>query len=141
MSFVTADQLVAHAVGDYVLQSDWMANAKTQRTWLGFSAAGLHGFTYMIPFLVLMYAQVSTGTSILGLAIMMCSHVLIDHWRLARYVNWFKNLMGSVHPWSECKTTGYHSTRPPWLAVWLMIITDNIMHVLINAACLKWVAS
>lgn len=28
---VTADQLVAHAVGDYILQSDWMANEKTKQ--------------------------------------------------------------------------------------------------------------
>ena len=29
---VTADQLLCHAVGDYVLQSDWMANTKTKRS-------------------------------------------------------------------------------------------------------------
>lgn len=28
MSFFTADQLVAHAVGDYIIQSDWMAENK-----------------------------------------------------------------------------------------------------------------
>ena len=29
---ITAAQLVAHAVGDYVLQSDWAATEKTKRS-------------------------------------------------------------------------------------------------------------
>jgi hypothetical protein len=36
------------------------------------------------------------------------------------------------HKWSECSNTGYHDSKPPWLTVWLMIITDNVMHVCIN---------
>lgn len=27
---------------------------------------------------------------------------------------------------------------PPWLAVWLMIIADNALHLLINAAAVTW---
>ena len=45
----TADQLVAHAVGDYILQSDWMANEKTKRS----LAAAVHALTYALPFLLL----------------------------------------------------------------------------------------
>jgi hypothetical protein len=44
---ITANQLVAHAVGDYILQSDWMANEKTKRS----LAALLHVMTYALPFL------------------------------------------------------------------------------------------
>jgi hypothetical protein len=39
-----------------------------------------------------------------------------------------------VPAWSECKATGYPPDTPPWLAVWLMIIADNTIHVLINSA-------
>lgn len=124
---VTADQLVAHAIGDYVLQSDWMANEKTKRS----VAALAHVVTYAIPFL---YLTLDVGV----LAVIVGTHFVIDRWRLARYVCWVKNMLGSYHPWSECSGTGYHKDRPPWLAVWLMIIADNIMHVLCNAIALKY---
>ena len=45
----TADQLIAHAVGDYILQSDWMALEKTKRS----LAAAVHALTYTLPFLFL----------------------------------------------------------------------------------------
>ena len=131
MSFVTADQLLCHAVGDYVIQSDWMANEKTKSLWPAF----LHAFTYTLPFWFLSHNP-------LALAVVALSHMLIDRYRLARYVCWLKNFLAPLrwwHPWKECAGTGYHENRPPWLAVWLMIITDNIMHVAINAACLKWI--
>lgn len=44
---ITADQLVAHAIGDYVLQSDWMANEKTKKS----VAALAHVVAYTLPFL------------------------------------------------------------------------------------------
>lgn len=118
---ITADQLVAHAFGDYVLQSDWMANTKTTKS----VAALAHVLTYFLPFLLI-------TTSWKSLLIIVSTHFIIDRWRLARYVCWVKNFMGSYSPWAECSGTGYHKDRPPWLSVWLMIITDNIMHVTIN---------
>ena len=42
---VTADQLVAHVVGDYVLQSDWMATRKT----LHWTPALVHAVLYSVP--------------------------------------------------------------------------------------------
>jgi hypothetical protein len=132
MSFVTADQLVCHAVGDYVFQSDWMANEKTKSTW----PAVAHAITYTLPFILL-------TQDLYILNVIAVTHAIIDRLRLARYVCWLKNFMSPRkdwwHPWKECVGTGYHEDRPPWLAVWLMIITDNIMHVAINAACLKWI--
>ena len=43
----TVDQLIAHAVGDYVLQSEWMAREKTKRS----LAALAHVAFYLLPFL------------------------------------------------------------------------------------------
>lgn len=125
---ITADQLVAHAVGDYVLQSDWMASNKTNRS----TAALAHVVAYSLPFLFL-------RPSLAALAVMAGTHFVIDRWRLARYVVWAKNWPwpGSA-PWADCAATGYPSARPAWLSVWLMIICDNLMHVLINGAALKW---
>lgn len=153
MSLVSADQLLAHAVGDYILQSDWMANEKTKRS----LAAAAHALTYALPFLLL-------GASPAALAVIVGTHFAIDRWRLARFVVWAKNFLaprfttacvpnagtGPVvggfeyvrtcwwRPWKDCAGTGYPAERPAWLAVWLLIIADNVLHVAINAAALRW---
>lgn len=122
----SAAQLVAHAIGDYVIQSDRMATAKTsQSLW-----AALHAVSYALPFLLLTRSPAA-------LAFIAGTHFAIDRWRLARYVCWAKNAIGgSYAPWSECSATGYHKDRPAWLTVWLLIICDNVMHVCCNAAAL-----
>lgn len=128
--FITADQLAVHALGDYVLQSDWMANTKTKKS----MAAVAHVVTYTLPWLVL-------TTSWKALAFIAVTHFVIDRWRIARYICWVKNFIGpkgSNAPWSECEGTGYHKDRPAWLSVWLMIITDNLMHVVCNAFALQY---
>ncbi|NIM70571.1 MAG: DUF3307 domain-containing protein, partial [Xanthomonadales bacterium] len=35
-------------------------------------------------------------------------------------------------PWSECKATGFDPDTPAWSAGWLVVIIDNLMHILIN---------
>lgn len=124
----TADQLVAHAIGDYILQSHWMATYKTKQH----VAAAIHALTYGIPFVALTYVS-ETNVSLLALAVIVGTHFLIDRYRLARFVNWAKN--GARGPFTA---TGYADDVPAWLAVWLLIITDNILHVCVNAAALRW---
>lgn len=125
-----AGQLVAHGVGDYLLQSDWMAQEKVRKSW----ACATHVAAYGLPFLLL-------RPTLAAYAVIVGSHFMIDRWRLARYVVWGKNLLAppSTHrPWIECSTTGYPDDRPAWLTVWLLIIADNIMHIACNAAALHW---
>ena len=154
---ITADQLICHAVGDYVIQSDWMANEKTKKS----IAAIVHALSYAIPFLFL-------RPSIAAMAVMVVTHFAIDRWRLARYVVYAKNYLSprtstKVHyeeiatsaggvphfvekveiqqwwfPWEKCASTGYVNERPPWLSVWLLIIADNVMHILINGLALRY---
>lgn len=122
--------VLAHLVGDYLLQTHWMATQKTQR-WL---PAILHGLTYTLP-----YALVTQ--SLLALAVIAGTHIVIDRFRLARHVIWLKNLVapaGHRHPWRECSATGYHQSVPVWLATWLLIIADNTLHLLINVAAVVW---
>lgn len=131
MLIFTANQLVAHAIGDYILQSDWMASEKTKIN----SAAAAHALTYTIPFLFLV------EWSWLALSVICVTHFIIDRWRLARYVVYAKNFLAPVsywYDWEDCKGTGYHKSRPDWLAVWLLIIADNLMHIVINGAALYW---
>lgn len=127
---ITAGQLVAHAVGDYLFQSDWMAARKTVR----FTVALLHAATYALPFLVL-------SPSPAALAVIVLSHAVIDRWRLARFVVWAKNQAAPSEfrrPWTDCASTGYSSDKPPWLSVWLLIIADNTLHVVINGVALEF---
>src|SRR5207245_1825153 len=87
MLTVTADQLVAHAVGDFLLQSDWMAEQKTRHVMPAF----IHAALYTVPF-------VFVSRSLRALAIVGATHFVIDHWRLARYVCWATNQLAPL-PW------------------------------------------
>ena len=149
-------QLILHLIGDYITQSDWMATEKTKRS----VAALVHSLVYSLGFLVF-------SPSATAFAFIASTHFVIDRWRLARYVVWAKNWLAPwaacdggrkqanescidkhrqhpwhrirpTPPWSECQATGYPPDRPVWLAVWLLIIADNIMHVLLNAVALRW---
>jgi hypothetical protein len=129
---ISADQILLHLIGDYIVQSDWMAGEKTKKS----VAALAHAVTYTLPFLFL-------TESLIALAFIGFTHFIIDRWRLARYVCWVKNLPSPKqyrHPWTECSGTGYHKDRPAWLAVWLMIVADNTMHVALNGIALKYLS-
>jgi hypothetical protein len=126
---ITADQLLVHLVGDYLMQSDWMAVEKVKR-WI---PAAVHALVYSLGFMLF-------RPSVAAWLVICVSHFLIDRYRLARYVVWAKNCMTPGRPmqWTECAATGYPSDRPAWLTVWLLIIADNILHIAINGACLKY---
>jgi hypothetical protein len=122
------EQLLLHLVGDYVTQTDWMAREKVRRNF----AAAVHAFVYALPFLLL-------TSSAWALFVICSTHFLIDRFRLARYVVFAKNWATDPSlKWADCSTTGYSPAMPPWLAVWLLIIADNTMHLCINYAALRW---
>lgn len=129
---ITADQLVVHAIGDYVFQSDWMANNKTKQHF----AAFCHALAYSLGFLVF-------RPSLVAWIVIFGTHFLIDRYRLARYLVWAKNLIAPAShrtpPWAYCASSfGYPPATPAWLSMWLMVIADNILHVCINGAALRW---
>jgi hypothetical protein len=104
-----------------------MANNKTKYG----LAATIHGFVYSLPFLLL-------GPSRAAFMAIFLTHVIIDRWRLARYVVWAKNWLGPNLPWLQCSRTGYPDDRPAWMSVWLMIIADNVLHIIINGLALRY---
>lgn len=162
-------QLLAHLWGDYILQSDWMAQNKTK----GDLPALIHAFVYSLLFIPLTWHH----GPFCFLAIMW-THFFIDRYRLARYVVWAKNWLAPCVPWirmsvpgnifsepyqqskhdslrrvalwiegptarptaywADCSKTGYPPSTPDWLAVWLLIIADNTLHLTINYAALRW---
>lgn len=118
---------LAHLIGDYILQNDWMAQEKTRSTWI----ATLHGALYTLPFLLL-------TQSVPALVVISSTHALIDHYRLARYIVWFRNQFAPKSFRPRLTATGMSEDRPPFLSVWLLIITDNILHILINLGAILW---
>lgn len=131
-------QLILHLLGDFVLQSHWMAENKGKNTF----AAAVHAIAYSLPFLLLQPSW-TAFSMILG------THFLIDRFRLARFVVWAKNQFYVNNGpdfweqkvrmrWSNCSATGYPADVPPWLAVWLLIAADNTLHLLCNYTALRW---
>jgi hypothetical protein len=129
-----------------------MANRKT-RSW---TVAMVHGLVYALPFLLF-------NPSMLAFYAIWWSHALIDRYRLARFVVWAKNFIAPLadeelntdrgagveggwkwarwwYPWAECAGTGYHKDRPAFLAVWLLIIADNTLHLICNGLALKYLS-
>lgn len=120
-------QLILHLIGDYITQSDWMAQNKTKSHF----AALCHALVYSLPFLLIADRW--------AFGVIFVSHFLVDRYRLARYVVFAKNFMGWPFPkWEDCKATGYPSDRPAWMAVWLLIIADNTIHLAGNYFAVKY---
>lgn len=125
---VPMSEFLAHMVGDYVVQSDWMASEKTKKS----GPAALHAASYAACFLPL-------SRSLRTLAVIGGTHFVIDRWRLAKHVCWAKNQLAPVAYRPPHTTTGYGADKPDWMAVWLLIIADNTMHLLINRWALhRW---
>jgi len=133
-----------------------MATEKTKRWW----PAILHAVAYGMPFL-------AVTRSPAALAVIVGTHAVIDRYRLARVVVWLKNFLAPVRrelvaesairgqavyahyprvwryrstnpQWKECSATGYPKETPAFMAVWLLILADNIIHMLINVAAVVW---
>lgn len=124
--------VLLHFIGDYITQSHWMAINKTSR-WF---PAIAHGVIYTIPFLFL-------TQSVLALIVIGGTHIVIDHYRLARHFIWFKNMILSPFtvctPWAEAKVSnGFDKDTPIWLSTILMIVVDNILHICINILALLY---
>ena len=122
--------ILAHLVGDYVIQSHWMACEKTKRWW----PAIAHGLTYTLPYLLVTQSPAA-------LAVIAGTHIIIDRFRLAKHLVWAKNQLApkAFRPvWADAKVTGYPSETPAWMSVWLMIVADNTVHLLINTAAVVW---
>lgn len=118
---------LAHMVGDYLIQSDWMAQEKTKRWW----PAIAHGVSYGLPFLLVTQSP-------LALLAIVGTHAVIDRYRLARHVVWFKNQLAPKLFRPPHTATGHGEDRPVWLSTWLLIIADNVLHMLINVAAVVW---
>ena len=115
------DQLICHLLGDFVLQTDWMARKKA----VDISAAIIHSFVYAIPFTLI------TGLS-WALAVIFVTHIFIDHYQLAVYIMRLKQ-------WSW-RSAGQNDSAPPEVKTILIIVIDNTMHLAINFLAIKYLS-
>jgi len=103
--------IYAHLIGDYVIQNDWMALGKRNKSWICL----VHVLTYLIPFAFCHFEW--WQIMVIG-----AQHFIQDR---TNVVAWLMKLKGSEA-----------FTKPP-CGPWSVIITDNIPHVLFMA----WIAS
>lgn len=99
--------VLAHLIGDYILQNDWMAINKKKSNFACF----VHVVTYMIPFLF-------TGIVWWLLIIIAVEHYIQDRTNI---VKWFMIKKGSDKFATD---------------MWGVIVTDNILHILFIASVL-----
>ena len=126
-------QLILHGIGDYFIQNDWMALNKKNKGWLGFLACLIHCVTYSLPFLFI--APFGAVFAIFA------SHFIIDRTNLVSYALAIKNNVkrdANLGGGYDISNFGFGLSRPPFIAIWLNIITDNILHIICNFIALKY---
>jgi hypothetical protein len=106
--------ILLHFTGDYLLQNDWMATNKTKSS----LACFIHALLYSLPFLLICFSYFWL--------IIFVTHYFIDRYRLAVY--WIK-----LVNWNwDSENFGYDNNKPTFMSIWLMIIIDNVFHILFN---------
>ena len=146
--------LLCHFVGDFWLQSDWMALNKSKKTW----NCLVHVLIYTACFTVLTLSW----KALLFIGI---THFILDRWHIIlKRLIWFRGHfpLGEYPPFVLCDTTGYfddspYNTRPfnkytpeeqetlkkrygnPrlfFISMWLYIVHDNVLHLICNLIAL-----
>lgn len=130
------EQILLHLVGDYITQTQWMADNKVRRWW----PAVLHASIYALPFLML--------GSLRAVLVIWATHVVIDRFSPAKYVILLKNFFGDKLPVSEPEIDSFALKMwdnfglpphvPKWVAFPVYVAVDNTMHLLINYGALRW---
>lgn len=118
---------LAHLVGDYILQTHYEAVEKT-KSW---GPAATHAAKYTAAFLPL--TRNPKALLIIG-----GTHMILDRYRLAKHVNWARNqLAPKAYRAVGLENMGSPKEVPTGLAMALMFITDNTIHMCINEYALK----
>lgn len=107
--------VLAHFVGDYLLQNGWQAFGKAKGNFLN-APLIVHCLLYTLPFAPVMYFS---GVSLYWLALVFGTHMVIDRrWPVVNFLKWKE---GKLHD---------SSFEPPF---WLVIMVDQIFHILVLA--------
>ena len=105
--------ILGHLIGDYLLQSDWMALNKKKPNLEGFIACLIHCTIWTISMMIF----IGSNNILLALGLFL-SHILLDRTKLVVwYLNTFKIM--------------------PNPTMWKIIIVDNTLHLLMVYGLLK----
>jgi Protein of unknown function (DUF3307) len=96
--------ILAHLIGDFFFQTDWMAAKKKSASFV----CGVHAIAYLLPFLL-------CGLTWWQMILIGVQHFAQDRWN---FVPWFMKAKRSA---------GFMAVP---LAPWSLILTDNILHCL-----------
>ena len=114
-------QLIAHLVGDYVVQSQYMADTKVDRSREGVVWATAHAALYTACFIPL--TRHPARLAMIGI-----THGLLDHYRP------FPKLIALRNTKMSPRFMGAFPQQQ--VPVWLRIVVDNTAHLLINEIAL-----
>ena len=95
-----------------------MALHKKLKTWKGELACQIHCILYSLPFLF-----IGSPMAVLGIYI---THYILDRTNI---VAWFLAYRNGV---KNISNFGFGEERPFAITIWLLIITDNVFHLIFN---------
>ena len=95
--------IIAHLIGDYIFQNDWMAIGKKKSYFI----CSVHIATYMLPFLF-------TTLNPIQLVLIAIQHYIQDRYE---FIKWF------------CAITGKFKAEVGITLPWGHFIVDNVFHI------------
>ena len=117
-------QLILHAIGDYLVQNDWMALNKKKPGFKGNIACLVHVFSYGLPFLF-----IGSTPAVMWIIF---THYLIDRYHIVESFLAFRNNVKDSFGKYDTSNFGFSPDRPTFISVWLYIFVDNIFHIICN---------
>lgn len=123
-------QLLLHLFGDFIIQNDWMALKKKENSFKGYLTCLIHCLLYSLPFFLV--------TGLNGVSLIFLTHFIIDKYHV---IEWFLAVRNNAREEGKLtiKNFGYGLQRPFAISIWLMIITDNTIHLILNYLFIKYV--
>lgn len=121
---------LGHLIGDYLLQSKWMAMTKSQPGWRGVLACTIHVALYTVA----VCAMVQTTDALVWLAVAV-PHWIIDRWSLGGW--WLKVIRGRTLEEAHLSAEPH---RPFHIAFFAVVYTaaDNTIHLLCLWAAIRF---
>ena len=93
----------------------------------------VHGVVYTMPFLFI-------TTDWRALLVIGGTHAIVDHYRLAKRIMWLGDRIAPRSEWSSwAEFKDGFGGKPEYRSFWLMVIVDNLTHIMINYAAIdRW---
>ena len=115
------EMLLGHLVGDYLLQTEWMAQNKMNNDWKGWFAAFIHCFIYSIAVCLIMW-----NWDPIWFVAVFFSHFFIDKFGLGYY--YLKHIKGLD---TRSYRMEYLSELRAGFNAVIYTVTDNTMHIVL----------